>query len=73
MLTATIDELYGRDVAVLNIPGAFLRADMNNEIHVVFRGTLAEMMVAANIALYRPFVSYKTRKSVPYIRLKKAL
>ena len=56
MLTATIDTLEGRDVAVVDIPGAYLSADMDDEEHVVFRGTLVEMMLMAYPALYRPFV-----------------
>ena len=51
MLTSTIDALEGRDVAVVDIPGAYLSADMDDEVHIVFRGALAEMMVAANPAL----------------------
>ena len=41
MLTATIDALEGRDVAVVDIPVAYLSAYMNIEVHIVFRGTLA--------------------------------
>ena len=59
MLTATIDALEGRDVAVVDISGAYLSADMDDEVHVLFRGTLADMMVMADPALYRPFVSYE--------------
>ena len=73
MLTATIDAQEGRDVAVVDIPRAYLRANMDNEVHVVFRGTLAEMMVMADPALYQPFVSYETGKPVLYVRLQKAL
>ena len=51
MLTATIGALEGRGVAVVDIPGASLSADMDHEALVVFRGTLAEMMVMANPAL----------------------
>ena len=51
MLTETIDALEGRDVAIVYIPGAYLSADMGDEVNVVFRGTLAEMMVMANPAL----------------------
>ena len=57
MLTATIDALEGRDVAVVDIPGAYLSADMDDELHVVFIGTLADMMEMADPALYQPFVS----------------
>ena len=41
MLISTIDALEGRDVAVVDISGAYLSADMYNKLHVVFRGTLA--------------------------------
>ena len=73
MLTATIDALEGLDVAVVDILGAYLSADMDDEVHMVFRGTLAEMMVMADPALYRTFVSYETGKPVLYVRLHKAL
>ena len=56
MLVETIDALKDRVVALVDIPGAYFSADMRDEVHVVFRGTLAEMMVAADTALYRPFV-----------------
>ena len=41
MLTATIYALEGRDVALVEIPGAYLSAYMDGEVHVVFRGTIA--------------------------------
>ena len=73
MITATIDALEGRDVAVVDIPGEYMSADMDDEVHVVFRGKLEYMMVAADTALYRPFVSYETGKAILYVRLQKAL
>ena len=60
-------------MAVVDIPGAYLSADMEDEVHIVFRGTLLEMMVVADPELYRPFVSYETGKPVIYFRLQKAL
>ena len=50
VLTATIDAIEGRDVAVVDIPESYLSADMDNKVHVVFIRKLAEMMVAANPA-----------------------
>ena len=73
MLTETIDALKGKDVAVVDIPGEYLSVDMDDKVHIVFRGTLVEMMVADYPALYRPFVSYETGKAVLYIRLQKVL
>ena len=73
MLTAIIDELEGRDLAVVDIPRAYLSADMDNEVHVVFRGMLAEMMVMADPALYWLFVSYEKGNPVRNVRLQKSL
>ena len=73
MLTATIDAPEGRVMAVVYIPGAYLSVDMDDEVHIVFIGTLVDMMVAADPALYLTFVSYETGKAVLYVRLQKAL
>ena len=73
ILTAKSDALEGRDVAVVDIPGAYLSADLVDEVHVVFRGTLSDMMAMANPALYPQFVSYEKGKTVLYIWLHKAL
>ena len=73
MLMATIDALEGRGVAVVDIPGLYLSLYMDNEVDVLFGGTLVEMLVAADPALYPQFVSYEKGKVVLYVRLQKAL
>ena len=73
MITTTINALEGRDAVLVDRPGAYLSADMDNEVHVVFRGTLLEMIVMDDPSLYRPFVSYETGKTVLYVWLQKAL
>ena len=60
-------------MAEVDITGEYLNADMDNEVHVVIRGTLAEIVVVADPSLYRPFVSYETGKTVLYVQLQKAL
>ena len=60
-------------MALVDIPGAYMSADADNKVHIVLRGTLAEMMVAADPEIYRPFVSYETGKPVRYVRIQKAL
>ena len=67
MLTAIIDALEGRDMALVDIPGAYLSKNMNNELHTVFRVTIADIMAAANPAIYRKLVSYETGKAVLYV------
>ena len=69
ILTATIDALERRDVVVVDITGAYLSAGMDNNVHVVFRGMLVELMVAANPELYRTFVLYDTGQAVLYVHL----
>ena len=41
MLTETINSLEGREVAVADITGGYLSTYMDDEVHIVFRGTLA--------------------------------
>ena len=41
----TINALEGRDVEVVDIAGAYLRSDIDDEVHLVFRGTLVDIMV----------------------------
>jgi len=45
MLSYTIDAKENRYVIVSNIPGAFLHADMDNNVHMLLEGTVAEMIV----------------------------
>ena len=56
MLIVTTKALEGRYMAVVDIPGEYLSADMDDEAKVVFIGTLSELMVASNTELYRQFV-----------------
>ena len=35
-LTAIIDALEGRDTAIVNLPGAFMQANMDDLVHVRF-------------------------------------
>ena len=60
-------------MAVVDIPGEYLSANMDDEVHMVFRGTLAELMVEDNPALYQPLISYETGQAVLYVQLQKAL
>ena len=73
MLTVRINALEVRDVAVVDIPGAYFSADIDDEVHVVFRGALAELMVEADPALYQRCMSYTTVQEVLYVRLQKSL
>jgi hypothetical protein len=45
LITATIDAHEGREVAIIDVPGAYLMADMDEEVFMCLRGRLAELMV----------------------------
>jgi hypothetical protein len=69
MLSATIDALEGRDVATVDIPGAFMQADIDEVVHVKFEGEMAEMLVKLDPKLYRKYVKNENGKSVLYVEL----
>ena len=74
MISCCIDAKEGRYVAVTDIPGAFLHADMNERIHIVMEGTVAEQVAKLEPTIYRKYI-WHDRKGKPmlYVRLKKAL
>ena len=45
MLSCAIDAKEGRYVAVTDIPGAFLHADMDQDIHMLLEGTIVEIII----------------------------
>ena len=52
LLTSIIDAHENRDVAVVDISGAFLQADQDEDVWVLFDGTLAELMVKMSPEIY---------------------
>ena len=73
MFIAKLDTLKERDKAVVDIPGAYLSPEIGNEVHVVFMGTVAELVVSADPVLYQPFVSYTMGQAVLYFLTQKSL
>ena len=45
-------------MSVANIPGAYLSAEMDDDISMIFRYKMAELMVADKPTLYRKYISY---------------
>ena len=45
MISAVIDALEERDMATVDIPGAFMQADIDEVVHVKFEGEIAEMLL----------------------------
>ena len=56
LISAVIDAYAEQDVAVVDIPGSYISADMGDEMFKIFHGTMEELMVAADPALYRKYI-----------------
>ena len=56
MMSCTIYDKEGRHVVVTDIPGAFLHADMEDDVHMLLKGTIAELIVKLNPTLYRKYI-----------------
>jgi len=74
MMSCVIDVKENRYVAIVDIPGAFLHADMDEEVHMLLEGKIAELIVILDPKLYHKYI-WENKKGKPmlYVRLKKAL
>jgi hypothetical protein len=70
MITATIHAHKCRNVATIDIPGAFLHAYNDKDTFMLLRGCLAKLMVQVNPTLYRKHVIYgKNNEPLLYVKL----
>jgi hypothetical protein len=60
-------------VATVDIPDAFMQADMEDLVHMKLEGKMAELLVKLDPKLYRKYVQVERDKSVLYVELKKAI
>jgi hypothetical protein len=73
-ITAVIHAHKGRNVASFDIPGAFLHADVDEDIGMVLKGRLAELMVQVAPNLYRKYITVDRKgKAILYVKMQKAL
>jgi hypothetical protein len=72
-LTAVVDALEDRHVAVLDVPGAFMQADMDELVHVRFTGKMVELLLEIDRSMYEPCVTIENGEKVMYVKLLKAL
>jgi hypothetical protein len=73
-ITTVIDAHEGRDVACFDIPGAFLHADVDEDITMVLKGRLAELMVQVAPNLYRKYITVDRKgTAILYVKMQKAL
>jgi hypothetical protein len=60
-------------VATDDIPGAFMQSDIDEVVHVIFKGEISEMLVRMDPKLYNKYVRDENGKAVMYVELMKAL
>ena len=72
-MSCTIDAMEGRVVYTIDVPGAFMQADIDELVHVKFEGELAELLVKVDPKTYRKYVAEERGKKVIYVELQKAL
>ena len=73
LLSCVIDAKECRDVATVDIPGAFMQGDQDETVHMRLEGTLAELLTKCDPKLYRQYVIKENNKPVLYVELIKAL
>lgn len=59
--------MEGRDVATVDIPGAFMQADIDEELHILFEAELVDLLVQVEPS-FAAYVSYKRGKKVFYAK-----
>lgn len=72
-LTAVSDVFEGRSVAIIDIPGAFIPADMDELVHMQLTGKIIDIPLDINAPMYKPCVVYEKGQKVLYVELLKAL
>jgi hypothetical protein len=72
-LMVVIDALEGRDVAIIDIPGAFMQVDIDKQVHIRFTGKMVDMLLEIDPDMYGPCVTMERKEKVMYVKLLKAL
>ena len=73
-ITAVVSAHKGRDVACYDIPGSFLHADSDEDIMMILKGRLAELMVQVAPTLYRKYISVDRKgTAILYVKMQKAM
>ena len=74
IITSAIEAHQGGDVALIDLPNAFLNADNNEQTLVILKGKLAELMVQIDPNIYQKYIITSSKgEPMLYVRLSKAL
>ena len=72
-MTAVIDAMENRTVAIVDIPGAFMQADMDPWVYMCIDGAMADFFMEIDHDMYHPHMVKEKGKPVIYVELLKAL
>ena len=72
-LTAVIDAMEGRNVVVLDVPGAFMQAEIDELVHVRFTGAMVTLLLEIDYEMYKDYAVVEKGEQVMYMELLKAL
>ena len=62
LITTAINATEGQDVAVIDAPGAFLKADMDEEVIIIIENEMVDAMLEINKEIYRKYVIHRKNK-----------
>ena len=68
-----VDAWENREVAMLDVPGAFMQVDMDELVHVRFQGEMVDKLLEIDHDLYASYITVKKGEKVIYVELLKAL
>ena len=72
-LTAVVDAWEHRNVAVLDVPGAFMQVDMDELVHMRFSAEMVDKLLEIDHELYSGYMTVERGEKVMYVELLKAL
>ena len=68
MLTSIIDASERRDIATVDIPGAFLQANMDEIVHMKITGTMVDILVNLQPDKYQKYVMTENTRQIMYVQ-----
>ena len=71
-LSSMIDAKENQKVRTCDIPGAFMQADIDEQLFLKFDGDLVELLIPVELT-YQPYITYEGRQPMIYTELDKAL
>ncbi len=73
-ITAVIEAHKERNVACFDIPGAFLHTNLDEDITMILKNRLAELMVKVSPNLYRKYISVdRMGMAILCVKMQKAI